>query len=312
MNLVRTSVAALVLAGLVAAPATASAATTCTATVLPTPPGTTVEEVTGTDGQGTFTGSVTGAAGRQGVVWRDGAVSVLGHFFPRDINESGLMGGYAPDPFTGNTTAALRPLDGPVRYLTSGYSTWVNGVNDAGDAVGVVLPEHPVVHHQALWRAPDYEFDGFFGSGVDPMEIDDTGLAIGLTDTVGVVWSTSGEILREYRATDGVQLYDLDDGVLAATRNGLVVTIDGRTGAETVVRGSRNGVPLEINDGVLVGSAWRMAMLWRGGEAVRLPAPAGTTTREASAVNETGTDLAGISLTAGGAAVPTRWECTAG
>ena len=92
---------------------------TCTAAVLPTPPGTEVYAVTGTDGHGTFVGVVRGAERRQGVVWRDGGATLLEDFVPLDVNESGLMGGYTIDPFDGRLVAALRPLDGPVRTTST-------------------------------------------------------------------------------------------------------------------------------------------------------------------------------------------------
>jgi hypothetical protein len=316
MNRVRISAAVLVLAGLVAAPATASAATTCAATLLPTPPGATVHEVTGTDGDGTFVGVMGDGSGhREGVVWRDGGVTVLDQtFVPNDINESGLMGGYITDGLTGRAVAALRPLDGPVRRLDASYSTWVSGVNDAGDAVGGVFLEHPVVHIPAGWYAPDYELSGFYGGYREPLDVDDTGLAIGRDplDGTGVVWAADParpEELREY--DPAATLYDLDEGVIVATRYFWVLTIDGRTGTQTFVPGGGRGVPHEINNGVIVGTQRGHAAMWRAGETVVLPAPPGTTTREASAVNETGTQVAGVSVRNDGTAVPTPWECSA-
>src|SRR6476469_4757400 len=289
--------AVAVLAGLFAFPATASAATTCTAGVLPTPPDTVAYSVTGTDGHGTFVGVVQGAQRQEGVVWRDGDATLLPDFVPLDINESGLMGGYTPGPSNGRVIAALRPLDGPVRKLDASWTTAVNGVNDAGDAVGDVYLEHPVVHVSALWRTPDYRLDGLYRSNASPKAIDDTGLVIGrldFPDTSFMVWSaTTREIIREYGPE--VQLYDVDNGVIAASHNRKIVKIDGWTGAETVI----------------AGSARRAAMLWRDGEAILLPAPADTTTREASAVNATGTEAAGISVSTTGKVVPTLWECSA-
>jgi uncharacterized membrane protein len=314
----RTAVAAVaVCAGLVAVPQAAAAATTCVATVLPTPAGTTVSDVVGTDGNGTFAGSVIDATQvRHGVVWHDGSVTELDNFIPYDINSAGLIGGYTVDPGNGRAVAALRTADGQVRRLTASYSTWVAGVNDAGDAVGGVILEHPVIFFPAVWHAPDYELEGFFEAfPMAATAIDDTGLAMGQADSDGandMVWlSAPGneQVVRQYGPETGVRLYDLDNGVLAATHNRLIVTIDARTGAETVVRGSLNGVPAEINDGVVVGTAWGMAMLWRDGEAVRLPAPAGTAAREANAVNATGTQVGGISVRADGTAVPTLWDC---
>lgn len=317
MNRVRISAAVLVLAGLVAAPATASAATTCTATLLPMPPGATAHEVAGTDGAGTFVGSVVDGSGRrQGVVWRAGGVTVLDQaFLPNDSNESGLMGGLVTDEVTGRAVAAVRPVDGPVRRLDASYSTWVNGVNDAGDAVGGVFLDHPVIHVPAGWYAPDYEMHGFFGGYREPLDIDDTGLAIGVDPLygVGVVWAADPERpeeLREYTAE--TTLYDLDEGVVVAARYRRILTIDGRTGVETVVPGGTRGVPFEINNGVIVGSLRDRAAMWRAGETVVLPAVPGTTTREASAVNETGTQVAGVSVREDGTAVPTLWECSAG
>jgi hypothetical protein len=302
-----------VLAGLFAFPATASAAATCTASVLPTPPDTVADSVTGTDGHGTFVGVVQGAERREGVVWRDGDATLLPDFVPLDINESGLMGGYTIGPSNGRFIAALRPLDGPTRTLYASYSTVVNGVNNAGDAVGDVYLEHPVVHIPSLWRTPDYQLDGLYNSNASPRDIDDTGLVIGrldFPDTSYTVWSSATkEIVREYGPE--VQLYDVDNGVIAATHNRTIVKIDGWTGAETVVPGATNAIPFAIDGGVIVGSARRTAMLWRDGEALLLPAPPDTTTREASAVNATGTEAAGISISTTGKVVPTLWECSA-
>jgi hypothetical protein len=317
MNRVRVGAAVLVLAGLVVAPATASAATTCTATPLPTPPGTSAHEVSGTDGDGTFVGSmVDGSGRRQGIVWRDGGVAILDQaFVPGDSNESGLMGGYVIDELTGRAVAALRPLDGPVRRLDASYSTWVSGVNDAGDAVGGVFLEHPVVHIPAGWYAPGYEMTGFYGGYREPLDVDNTGLAVGRDplDGTGVVWAADParpEVLREY--SPETVLYDVDEGVVVAARYRRILTIDGRTGAETVVPGGTRGIPFEINDGVVVGSLRGRAAMWRAGETVVLPAVPGTTTREASAVNEIGTQVAGVGVRADGVAVPTLWECSAG
>jgi uncharacterized membrane protein len=317
MNRVRISAAVLVLAGLVAVPGTASAATTCTATLLPAPPGTSAYEVAGTDGAGTFVGSmVDGSGRRQGVVWRDGGVSVLDQtFVPNDINESGLMGGYVTSESTGRAVAALRPLDGPVRRLDASYSTFVNGVNDGGDAVGGVFLDHPVIHIPAGWYAPDYEMNGFFGGYREPLDIDDTGLAIGVDPLYGegVVWAADPERPEELRKyTAETMLYDIDEGVIVAVRYFRILTIDGRTGTETVVPDGARGVPFEINNGVIVGSHRDHAAMWRAGETVVLPAVPGTTTREARAVNETGTQVAGVSVREDGAAVPTLWECSAG
>jgi hypothetical protein len=305
--------AAAVLAGLFAFPPAASAATTCTAGVLPTPPDTVAQSVTGTDGHGTFVGVVQGAERQEGVVWRDGEATLLPDFVPLDINESGLMGGYTTGPSNGRFVAALRPLDGPVRRLDASWTTAVNGVNDAGDAVGDVHLEHPVVHISALWRTPDYQLDGLYQSDASPRDIDDTGLVIGrldFPDTSYTVWSAATkEVVREYGPEVG--LFDVDDGVIAAVHERKIVKIDGWTGAETVVPGATNAIPFAIDDGVIVGSARRTAMLWRNGEAILLPAPADTTTREASAVNATGTEAAGISISTTGKVVPTRWECSA-
>ena len=317
MNRVRVGAAVLVLAGLVAAPATASAATTCTATLLPTPPDTSADEVSGTDGAGTFVGSVVDGSGqRQGIVWRDGGVTVLDQrFMPNDINESGLMGGYVVDESTNRAVAAIRPVDGPVRRLDASYSTWVNGVNDAGDAVGGVFLSHPVIQYAAGWYAPDYENKGFYGGYREPLDVDDTGLAVGRDPLYGdgVVWAADParpEELRKY--TPETVLYDVDEGVVVAARYRRILTIDGRTGAETLVPGGTRGIPFEINNGVIVGSLRSRAAMWRAGETVVLPAVPGTTTREASAVNETGTQVAGVSVRDDGVAVPTRWECSAG
>jgi hypothetical protein len=304
--------------GLLVAPAAASAATACVPAALPTPPGTTGYEVAGIDGAGTVVGSVVDGTGRRvGVVWREGAVTTLDDgFVPSDVNAAGLMGGYARDPFTGRTIAALRPLDGPVRTLTASYSTWVAGVNDAGDAVGGVILEHPVSYFPAAWYAPDYPLEGFFEvTGMAATEIDDTGLAMGRADypdTVDTVWLAevgNGQIVRQYGPEAGVRLYDLDNGVLAATHDRRIVTIDARTGAETVVPGSTGGLPYEIDEGVVVGSVRRSAVMWRGGETVTLPAPPGTTTREATAVDGAGTRVAGMSVARDGAGVPTLWTC---
>lgn len=317
MNRVRISAVVLALAGLVAMPATASAATTCTVTLLPTPPDTTAYEMAGTDDAGTFVGSAVDASGRrQGVVWRDGGVTVLDPtFVPYDVNESGLMGGYVISQNNGRAVAALRSPDGQVRRLTASYSTFVNGVNNAGDAVGTVFLEHPVVSIPSGWFAPDYELTGFYGGYRAPLDIDDTGLAIGWSDFTGagVVWSTDParpEELRQYTAE--TTLHDLDDGVVVATRYRRILTIDGHTGAETVVPGGTRGVPFEINNGVIVGTLRDRAAMWRNGETVLLPAAPGTTTREASAVNETGTQVAGVSVRLDGVTVPTLWECSAG
>ena len=100
--------------------------------------------------------------------------------------------------------------------------------------------------------------------------------------------------------------------MIAATHNRATATVDARTGTRTAVPGTANALPSAINDGVIVGSTRRTAMLWRAGEAVLLPAPPDTTTREATAVNATGTEAAGTSTTADGTLVPTLWECPAG
>jgi uncharacterized membrane protein len=317
MRRVRRAVVLLVvlLGGLLAVPQ-AVAASACVATALPTPAGTTGYEVAGTDGKGAFVGSVVAEDGdRQGVVWRDGTVTVLEQgFIPEDVNSSGLMGGYADGPSNGRFVAALRPLDGPVRLLTASWSTSVHGVNDNGDAVGWIDLEHPVVSFPAVWFRPDYDDEGFWGPFSSPaVEIDDTGLAMGIAtypDTMDTVWLAepgNERMIRQYGPE--TRLYDLDDGVLAAIHNRHVVTIDARSGAETVVRGSLDGVPAEINNGVLVGQAWGFAMLWRAGEGVRLPGLPGATAGEATAVNETGTQVGGISVRADGTRVPTLWSC---
>lgn len=309
------AVSLALLAGLVAVPQAAAAAT-CVASALPTPAGATGYDVTGTDGDGTFVGSVVdGTGARQGVVWRNGTATELDDFVPADVNASGLMGGYT---VTDRAVAAVRPFDGPVRTLTASYSTFVAGVNDAGDAVGRVFLEHPVVNFAAVWFAPGYAVEGFFGpGGLTATEIDDTGLAMGIADydgTVDTVWLAepgNEEIVRQYGPATGIRLYDLDDGVLAATHNRRVVTIDARSGAETVVPGSLDGVPAEINGGVIAGQAWGFAMLWRDGQGLRLPSPPGASAREATAVNEAGTQVGGISVRADGTRVPTVWHCPA-
>ena len=127
-----------------------------------------------------------------------------------------------------------------------------------------------------------------------------------------MVWAADParpEVLREYPAE--TILYDLDEGVIVAARYRRILTIDGRTGTETFVPGGTRGIPFEINNGVIVGSHRGQAAMWRAGETVVLPAVPGTTTREASAVNETGTQVAGMSVREDGTAVPTLWECSA-
>lgn len=326
------------LAAVVVTPAAAEARTSCTPTLLSNPSGTTAVEVVGTDGNGAYAGVVADETGaRHGVVWRDGAEELLDDdFIPTDINSDGLMSGsvFVPvddPPFNDHYLASVRPLDGPVEHLTSGYYAVAQGLNDDGDTVGKVLPEHPVVYINAAWYAPERELSGMSGDdGLLPTEIDDTGLILGRRfgsiEGPHVIWATEGSaytetILREYGPyQDGetaIDLVDLDAGEVAASRTDpdgtrVVVTIDGRTGGMAVVPGSTGGTPFEINNGIVVGSGPSGAMMWRAGEAVTLPAAPDTTTREASAVNETGTEIGGVSVRSDGTAVATVWTCPAG
>lgn len=315
--------AVLSVLGAVLAPATAAAAV-CTPAVLPSLPGVTLHEVTGTDYAGTYVGRGSDADGPVGLVWRDGQVSRLPNgFVPFDMNRAGLMSGNVTVenfPSSFQRGALMRP-DGTITYLDSAYSVAAAGLNERGDAVGWVYPEHPVIHFAAVWPA------GVTNSGVLdpswylPADIDDNGVTIGKPQDSAQpqrIWRFDGTVVRDYgpyqpgRAV--IDLADIDGGRVAATRTppggqAQVMVIDVATGIMRLYPDSAGGVPLEIENSVVVGTGPRGATMWRATGATVLPAPAGMTTREATALNGNGTEVAGISTTAAGEAVATVWRC---
>ena len=303
--------AVLSVAAVVVAPATA-AATTCTPATLPSLPGVTLSEVTGTDHAGTYVGRGADAGGPVGLVWQDGQVARLpDDFVPHDMNDAGLMSGtvsVASFP-SSYQRGALMDLDGGITYLDSGYSVAAAGLNEDGDAVGWVYPQHPVIHYAAAWPAGTTSAVVLDPTWYVPADVDDDGLAVGRPQDVTRpqrVWRLDGTVVRDFPAGT-VELADIDDGVLAAARGDEVVLIDAESGAVTVLPGT--GTPLEIENGVVVGTGPAGATMWRTSGETVLPAPAGMTTREATAVNGDGTEVAGVSTTPSGDAVATVWQC---
>jgi hypothetical protein len=305
------------------APAAAVAAV-CMPAALPGLPGVTLHEVTGTDHAGTYVGRGADAGGQVGLVWQDGQVSRLpNEFVPHDMNRSGLMSGYVTvESFPSSYRAgALMGLDGTITHLDSGYSVVAAGMNERGDAVGWVYPQHPVVHFAALWPAGTTGAEVLDPSWYLPIDIDDDGVSIGKPQDVTQpqrIWRFDGSVVSDYgpypAGRSSIDLADIDDGEVAAKRTRPdgrfeVVLIDVATGAVTALPGSSSGTPLEIENGVVAGRGPGGATVWRSTGATVLPAPAGTTTREATALDDDGTEVAGISVTAGGEAVATVWRC---
>ncbi len=316
--------AVLTVLGVVLVP-TAAAAVTCTPTVLPNPPGATAVSVTGTDYAGTYVGLATDAASTFGVVWRDGTVSRLPNgLVPYDMNRAGTVSGYVEvQEFPERVhSAVLLAADGTITYLDSGYSVVAAGLNERGDAVGWYYPSHPVIHFAALWPAGSPTFETLDPDWYVPLDIDDSGVSIGVpssADQPQRVWSFDGGVLREYgpyaAGETSIELADIDDGKIAATRTepdgqSQIVVLDALSGRGAALPASVGATPLEIENGVVVGSGPEGAMLWRRTAATVLPAPAGMTAREASAVNGDGTEAAGISVAADGHTTATVWHCT--
>lgn len=316
--------AVLAVLSAVSPPATASAAA-CVPTVLPTPPGATVQQVTGTDQAGTWVGVATDQDGEFGVVWRDGGVARLPYgLVPADMNRGGLISGHVwvenfPEE---HMRGAVMVLDGEITYLDSGYRVVAAGVNERGDAVGWNYPVHPVVHFTALWPAADRSMRVLDPAWYVPLDIDDGGLSAGLPAEERMpqrVWRFDGSVLREFGpygpGETSLRLADIDDGKVAATRTDQdgttrVVVIDAVSGRGVAMAGSEGGTALELENGVVVGKGPRGAMLWRRTAATVLPAPAGMTTREATAVAGDGTEAAGISVAADGTPSATLWRCS--
>jgi hypothetical protein len=317
-------VAVLSVLGAVFAPAAAVAAT-CTPTALPGLPGTTLYEVTGTDYAGTYVARGADDNGPVGVVWRDGQVSRLpSDLVPYDMNRAGLISGsvHVESLPTSFTRGALMSLDGSITYLDSGYSVAAAGLNERGDAVGWSYPQHPVIHFAALWPAGTTTSEVLDPSWYVPIDIDDAGVSIGKPQDSAMpqrIWRFDGTVVWNYgpypAGQSSIDLADIDDGTVAATRThpdgrSEVVLIAVATGAVTALPDSAASTPLEIENGVVVGKGPQGATLWRSSGATVLPAPEGMTTREASALNGDGTEVAGISTTATGEAVATVWRCT--
>lgn len=315
--------AVLSVAAALVAPAAAVAAV-CTPTALPNLPGVMPHEVTGTDYAGTYVGRGDDTGEPAGLVWQGGQVSRLPHgFVPYDMNRAGLMSGYVErENFPSSyRVGALMELDGTITYLDSGYSVAAAGMNERGDAVGWIYPQHPVVHFAALWPAGVPDAEVLDPSWYVPIDIDDAGVSIGKPQDVTQpqrIWRFDGTVLSNYgpypAGRSSIDLADIDDGTVAAKRTRPdgrfeVVLIDVTTGAVTALPGSSSGTPLEIENGVVVGRGPQGATMWRSTGATVLPAPRGATAREATALNDDGTEVAGISVTAGGEAVATVWRC---
>jgi hypothetical protein len=307
----------------VVAPAAAVAAT-CTPTALPGLPGVTLHEVTGTDYAGTYVAQGSDAGGRVGVVWQDGQPSILPNdFVPYDMNRSGVMSGnVSVESFPSSyQQAALMTADGTITYLSSAYSVAAAGLNEGGDSVGWLYPQHPVIHFAAVWAAGSTEFEVLDPSWYVPLDVDDQGYAIGEPADPAQpqrIWRLDGTVVWNYgpypAGRTSIDLADIDDGKVAAKRTrpdgrSEVVVINAATGAVTALPGSAAGTPLEIENGVVVGRGPSGATMWRATGATVLPAPAGLTTREATALNGDGTEVAGISVTSSGEAVATVWRC---
>lgn len=310
--------------GALVAPAAAVAAV-CTPTALPSPPGVTLSEVTGTDYAGTYVARGTDADGEVGVIWRDGQPSILpGDFVPYDMNRAGVMSGsvYVESFPSSYRSAVLMQPDGTTTTLGTAYSTAAAGMNERGDAVGWYYPEHPVIHFAAVWPAGSTSFEVLDPSWYIPIDIDDTGLSIGKpqdTTQPQRIWRMDGTVVWNYGpyppGSSSIDLADIDDGMVAAKRSrpdgrSEVVVISAATGAVTALPGSASGTPLEIENGVVVGRGPQGATMWRSTGATVLPAPAGLTAREATAVNGDGSEVAGISTTSSGEAVATVWRCS--
>lgn len=310
--------------GALVAPAAAVAAV-CTPTALPGLPGVTLHEVTGTDYAGTYVARGSDADGEVGVVWRDGQVSELPNdFVPYDMNRSGVMSGnVSVESFPSSyKSAVLMQPDGSTTSLGTAYSTAAAGLNERGDAVGWYWPEHPVIHFAAVWPAGATEFEVLDPSWYLPLDVDDNGFAIGEPQDPTQpqrIWRLDGTVVWNYGpyppGASSIDLADIDDGKVAAKRTRPdgrfeVVVIDAATGAVTALPGSASGTPLEIENGVVVGKGPQGATMWRSTGATVLPAPAGLTTREATALNDNGSEVAGISTTSSGEAVATVWRCS--
>ena len=322
----RTLVCAAVLSvfAAVVAPAVAVAAV-CTPTALPGLPGVALHEVTGTDYAGTYVARGTDADGEVGVIWRDGQPSVLpGDVVPYDMNRSGVISGSVSVedfPSSYRSAVLVRP-DGTITTLGTAYSTAAAGLNERGDAVGWYYPEHPVIHFAVVWPAGSTSYETLDPSWYLPLDIDDNGFSVGKPQDPAQpqrIWRLDGTVVWNYgpypAGASSLDLADIDDGKVAAKRTRPdgrfeVVLISVATGAVTALPGSASGTPLEIENGVLVGRGPQGATMWRSSGATVLPAPAGLATREATAVNGDGTEVAGISVTSSGDAVATVWRCS--
>jgi hypothetical protein len=322
----RTVSCAAVLSVLAAAvlPAVAVAAV-CTPTALPGLPGVTLHEVTGTDHAGTYVARGADADGPVGVIWQDGVPSVLANdFVPFDMNRAGVMSGnvsVASFP-SSYQRAALMTVDGTITYLNSAYSVAAAGLNERGDSVGWVYPQHPVVHYAALWPAGATDLETLDPAWYVPVDIDDTGVSIGRPQDQTKpqrIWRFDGTVVWSYgpypAGTSSIDLADIDDGKVAAKRTRPdgrfeVVLISVATGAVTALPGSASGTPLEIENGVVVGKGASGATMWRATGATVLPPPAGLVAREATVVTGDGTEVAGLSVTSSGEAVATVWRCS--
>ncbi|MBB4909965.1 hypothetical protein [Actinophytocola algeriensis] len=309
--------------GALVAPAAAVVAV-CTPAALPGIPGVTLYEVTGTDYAGTYVARGADADGQAGVIWQDGEPAILPNdFVPYDMNRSGVMSGNVPvaDLISDYQRAALMTADGTITYLSTAYSVAAAGLNENGDSVGWLHPEHPVIHFAAVWPAGSTSFEVLDPYWYIPLDVDDQGYAIGEPQDPAQpqrIWRLDGTVVWNYGpyppSGSSIDLADIDDGTVAAKRTRPdgrfeVVLIDAATGAVTALPGSASGTPLEIENGVVVGKGPQGATMWRSTGATVLPAPAGLTTREATAVNGDGTEVAGISTTASGDAVATVWRC---
>lgn len=304
----------------VPAQAASDAPPTCTATVLPLPPG--VDgQVEGTDGYGTYVGVV----GSHGALWRHGALTDLGAgFLAWDLNRQGTIVGVAPGANNVGHAAVLR--HGVITMLpepAGAIGSFTRGIDEHGNVVGSVLSADFDTRAVA-WPA-DRPGTVVMLSTPDDAQSNATGIdAQGrISGTIerfgqerGMVWGLDGAVQHP------LQTFDPNAG-----QQGASAIVDGRVvgwefNADFVavpMQWDENGVPTPLahtGDGtafavnhadVVGGSAGSDPVLWLGGEQVTLPTPPGTTSGAVTAVGDDNT-LGGV--VAGQTNVlPALWTC---
>lgn len=176
-----------------------------------------------------------GTGDYHGVTWTGGVISPLpdlgnGESFVHDVNEAGVVAGWAFDP-TVNKDRAVTWSDGSIRNIgkaESHESNRAQGINDAGDVVGFAFnlfqPNDSILYSGSSWSTIGGTGGQFQNS--EASDLNNTGTAVGLQAFPSGSWHAAlwnlGVGVTDAGTLPGMaygELYGVNDAGLAVGRS---------------------------------------------------------------------------------------------